>query len=98
MSADRLGRLKPGAILINTARGGLIDEPALVAALRSGRLTAAGLDVFASEPLATGHALAALDNVTLTAHAGWLSPESARRLLHLGLERLRDAMREVKRS
>jgi D-3-phosphoglycerate dehydrogenase / 2-oxoglutarate reductase len=98
MSADRLARLKPGAMLINTARGGLIDEPALVAALRSGRLAAAGLDVFASEPLDTGHALAALDNVTLTAHAGWLSPESARRLLHLGLERLRDAMREVKRS
>jgi D-3-phosphoglycerate dehydrogenase len=92
ISPERVARLKPGAILVNTARGALVDEVALVDALRSGRLAAAGLDVFASEPLAHDHPLARLDNVILTAHAAWLSPESGRRLLHRGLEQLRDAM------
>jgi D-3-phosphoglycerate dehydrogenase / 2-oxoglutarate reductase len=88
----RIGLLKPGAILVNTARGGLVDETALLDRLKQGDILA-GLDVFADEPLALAHPLTRLDNVILTAHAGWMSPEAVRRLLRLGLETLRDELR-----
>ncbi len=86
IGAARLARMKPGAILVNTARGALVDETALIDALQSGRLGHAALDVFASEPLPASHALAKLENVTLTSHAGWKSKAAARRLLQLALE------------
>jgi D-3-phosphoglycerate dehydrogenase / 2-oxoglutarate reductase len=82
----RLGLLKPGAILINTARGAVVDEPALVEALRQGRIGHAGLDVFVDEPLPAEHPLAGLANVTLTAHAAFATREASERLLRMALE------------
>ena len=80
LDARRIALLKPGAVVVNVARGGLIDEPALTAALAGGRLRAAGLDVFAREPLPADHPLFALPNVVVTPHvAGGTSGTSRRR-------------------
>jgi phosphoglycerate dehydrogenase-like enzyme len=84
-----LGRMKPGAVLINTARGGLVDEPALVEALADGRLRAAGLDVFAAEPLPSGSRLLELDNVVLMPHVAWLTPETLERSLAVAVDNMR---------
>ena len=69
-------RMKPTAIFVNTARGGLVDTGALVDALRTRRIAAAGIDVLESEPLGAGHPLATLDNVLLTPHAAFYSEGS----------------------
>ena len=74
LDAGRIAQLPRGALLVNTARGEVVDEAALINALRSGRLAAAGLDTMAEEPLPAGHALAALDNVVLTPHVGGSTP------------------------
>ena len=88
----RLGLLKPGAVFVNTARGALVDQTALAELLGEGRIGAAGLDVFAEEPLPPGHPLTCLPNVTLTARAAWMSPEAGHRLVRLGLEALRQEL------
>jgi D-3-phosphoglycerate dehydrogenase len=85
----RLGTLKPGAILINTARGAIVDEAALARHLASGRIAQAGLDVFGAEPLPADHPLAKLDNVVLTAHAGFCTGEAATELLRRAVEIVR---------
>ena len=74
LDAQRLALLPRGAIVVNTARGEVIDEPALIDALRSGALFAAGLDTMAVEPLPAGSALAALPHVVLTPHVGGSTP------------------------
>lgn len=76
-------RMKQGALLINTSRGQVVDEEALVNALRSGRLGGAALDVFATEPLPANHPLLALNQVVLTAHVGGSSDAS---LTQMGMQ------------
>ncbi len=76
IDARRIALMKPTAYLINTARGAIVDERALVAALESRRIAGAGLDVFEHEPLPAGHPLTRLDNVVLTPHLGWPTDEA----------------------
>lgn len=86
LGADRIAKLRPGVILVNTARGALVDEAALLAALREGRIGHAALDVYEKEPLPAGHELTALDNVTLAAHCGFYTPEANETLIRRALD------------
>jgi D-3-phosphoglycerate dehydrogenase len=90
LGAAQIARMKPGAILINTARAALVDETALLDALRSGHIRHAGLDVFHAEPLRPDHPLAAMDNVTLTAHAGFRTLEASMTLLRRAIDIVRE--------
>ncbi|MGJ8537153.1 MAG: NAD(P)-dependent oxidoreductase [Parasphingopyxis sp.] len=82
-------KMKPGAIIINTARGPLIDEEALVGALESGHLRGAGLDVFGEEPVDPQHRMLALPNSVVMPHVAWLTPETLRRSLVVAFENSR---------
>lgn len=89
LSAERIAALRPGAILINTARGALVDEAALITALDAGRLRHAAMDVFAVEPLPADHPFLRMPNVTLSAHAAFLTPEASDNLLAAALDHCR---------
>jgi D-3-phosphoglycerate dehydrogenase / 2-oxoglutarate reductase len=85
----QVARMKPGVVLINTARGDLVDETALIEGLRSGHIRHAGLDVFHAEPLQRDHPLAGMDHVTLTAHAGFRTLEASMTLLRRAIDIVR---------
>jgi len=89
LSRERIAAMRPGAILINTARGALVDEEAMVDALRSGHLRHAGLDVFTVEPLPAGHVLTTLPNVTLSAHSAFRTAEANYNLIRAALDHCR---------
>jgi D-3-phosphoglycerate dehydrogenase / 2-oxoglutarate reductase len=80
IGAEEFARLKPGAIVVNTARGGVVDEAALASALADGRVAGAGLDVFDDEPPAKGHPLLAFDQVVLSPHIAGLTQQAAERM------------------
>ncbi len=84
-----LARMKPDAVLVNTSRGGVVDEQALVDALRTGGLAAAGLDVFEVEPIPVGSPLLSLDNVVLSPHVTWYTVDTMRRYLERAVENCR---------
>jgi D-3-phosphoglycerate dehydrogenase len=86
LDKTRIARMKPGVIFINTARGALVDETALIEALQSGHIRHAGLDVFHNEPLKAGDPLARLENVTLSAHAAFRTLEASMTLLRRAID------------
>ena len=86
LDARRIAQMKPGALFVNTARGALTDEAALIDALNSGHIRHAGLDVFHNEPLKADHPFAAMDNVTITAHAAFRTLEASMTLLRRAID------------
>jgi D-3-phosphoglycerate dehydrogenase len=89
LSRARIAQIKPGAILVNTARGAVVDEAAMIDALNTGHLRHAGLDVFDIEPLPADHPLTKIPNVTLSAHSAFRTPEASENLIHAALEHCR---------
>lgn len=89
LSRERIAAMRHGAILVNTARGALLDEAALVDALNSGKIAHAGLDVYTVEPLPARHPFTALPNVTLSAHSAFRTPESSVNLVEAALAHCR---------
>jgi D-3-phosphoglycerate dehydrogenase len=93
---QRLARAKPGVILVNTARGALVDETALIEALQSGHIRHAGLDVFHNEPLAPTHPLARSENVTLTSHAAFRTLEASMTLMRRAIDIVRTIVGDLR--
>ncbi len=81
LNRERIAAMRKGAILINTARGAIVDETAMIEALGAGQLRHAGLDVFEIEPLPAGHRLTKVENVTLSAHSAFRTPEANENLI-----------------
>ncbi len=91
-NAERIGAMKKGAVLVNTSRGGIVDEPALAAALRSGHLGGAALDVFETEPLPAGTVFAGCPNLVLTPHIAGVSAESNERVSFMIAEKVLEGL------
>ncbi len=89
LSRARISAMKPGVILINTARGAVVDETAMIEALKSGHIRHAGLDVFNVEPLPSDHPLTKIRNVTLSAHSAFRTPEASENLIRAAWEHCR---------
>jgi D-3-phosphoglycerate dehydrogenase / 2-oxoglutarate reductase len=89
LSREKIAAMKPGVILVNTARGALADEAAMIDALKSGHIRHAGLDVFNIEPLPADHPLTQLPNVTLSAHSAFRTPEASENLIEAALAHCR---------
>jgi len=89
LSRERIAAMKQGVILVNTARGALADEAAMIDALKSGHIRHAGLDVFDVEPLPADHPLTKLPNVTLSAHSAFRTPEASENLIAAAWEHCR---------
>jgi phosphoglycerate dehydrogenase-like enzyme len=92
IDAPAINAMKPQAILVNTSRGKVINEPVLLEALRSGRIRGAALDVFSSEPISGSHPLAGLENVVLSPHMGAMSEEAGERLSASVARQVRDIL------
>jgi D-3-phosphoglycerate dehydrogenase len=88
VGAPQFALMKPEVIFVNTARGPIVDEPALIEALASGKIRAAALDVFTVEPLPSGHPLTRLPNVVLTPHNAGVSPEVIEAGLRMAVENI----------
>jgi phosphoglycerate dehydrogenase-like enzyme len=86
VGAAELARMKPTAFLVNTSRGPIVDEAALVAALKERRIAGAGIDVFEPEPVAKNHPLLQLDNTVITPHLGYVTEENYRLLYGQAVE------------
>ena len=89
ITAKHIAAMKPGVILVNTARGAIVDEAAMIDALKSGHVRHAGLDVFNTEPLPADHPLTKIPNVTLSAHSAFRTPEASENLIHAAWEHCR---------
>jgi D-3-phosphoglycerate dehydrogenase len=89
LSRERIASMRPGVILVNTARGALVDEAAMIDALKSGHIRHAGLDVFNIEPLPVDHPLTKQPNVTLSAHSAFRTPEASENLIGAAWEHCR---------
>ena len=98
LGTAEFARMKPGVIFVNTARAALVDEDAFIAALQSGRIRHAGLDVFHAEPLDPANPLAHMDNVTITAHAAFRTLEASMTLLRRAIDIVRDIVTKPARS
>ncbi len=93
LNGERLAQMRPEAFLVNTARGSLVDEIALVELLRKKHLAGAALDVFETEPLPSGHPLAAMSNVLLTPHAAGMTPEVIQTGLAMAVENIENFLK-----
>jgi len=93
LSRERVALLRPGVILVNTARGAVVDETAMIEALQSGHIRHAGLDVFNIEPLPGDHPLTSLPNVTLSAHSAFRTPEASENLIQAAWEHCRSIVK-----
>jgi len=89
LSRERIAAMRPGVILVNTARGAMVDEAAMIDALKSGHIRHAGLDVYNIEPLPADHPLTKLPNVTLSAHSAFRTPEASENLMGAAWEHCR---------